>query len=90
MTVLVAGAGPAGARLAQQLAIQGISVILVERLIDPQTDAFSSAVVPIQALADLSIPDDSISTIVFFLRFFIGFASSKYNLESKGMFFLKK
>lgn len=61
MTVLVAGAGPAGARLAQQLAIQGISVILVERLIDPQADAFSSAVVPIQALADLSIPDDSIS-----------------------------
>jgi flavin-dependent dehydrogenase len=61
LTVLVAGAGPAGARLAQRLASKGVSVILVERLVDAQQDAFSSAVVPIQALADLCIPVESIS-----------------------------
>ncbi|HJL68038.1 MAG TPA: FAD-dependent monooxygenase, partial [Prochlorococcaceae cyanobacterium Gl_MAG_24] len=36
MTVLVAGAGPAGARLAQRLASKGVSVTLVERLVDAQ------------------------------------------------------
>ena len=62
MTVLVAGAGPAGARLAQRLASQGIAVTLVERLREANQNAFSSAAIPIQAVSDLCIPAEAIAS----------------------------
>ena len=46
MTVLVAGAGPAGARLAIRLAEAGEQVLLVDPLTDPHRNAYSSAAVP--------------------------------------------
>ena len=48
MTVLVAGAGPAGARLAIRLAQAGEQVMLVDPLSDPHRNAYSSAAVPMR------------------------------------------
>ena len=61
LTILVAGAGPAGSRLASFLAKKGVKVILVERLKSSDKNAFSSAVLPINALEQYSIPQESIS-----------------------------
>ena len=58
----MAGAGPAGARLAQRLASQGIAVTLVERLREANQNAFSSAAIPIQAVSDLCIPAEAIAS----------------------------
>ncbi len=62
MTVLIAGAGPAGSFLANKLSKLGHKVILVERLDSPNKDVFSSAAIPIEALSELSIPLESVST----------------------------
>jgi len=62
LSILIAGAGPAGSRLAELLAINGISVTLVERLKNPEQNAFSSAVVPFSALKNELIPLESVST----------------------------
>ena len=58
MTVLVAGAGPAGARLAIRLAQAGERVMLVDPLTDPHHNAYSSAAVPMRDALQLEIPDD--------------------------------
>jgi len=58
MTVLVAGAGPAGARLAIRLAQAGEQVMLVDPLTDPNQNAYSSAAVPMREALQLEIPDD--------------------------------
>ncbi len=62
MSILIAGAGPAGSRLSQKLALEGIDVTLVERLKNPYHSAFSSAVIPINVIEDHKIPYESIST----------------------------
>ncbi len=59
---MVAGAGPAGSRLAERLAQAGIEVTLVERLLTPNQNAFSSAALPINSIAENLIPSESIST----------------------------
>lgn len=58
MTVLVAGAGPAGARLAIRLAQAGEQVMLVDPLSDPHRNAYSSAAVPMRDVLQLGIPND--------------------------------
>lgn len=50
------GAGPAGADLACGLARAGVSVGLVERLSRPEQAAFSSAALPLQAVAQFGLP----------------------------------
>ena len=57
VSVLVAGAGPAGARLAVQLARQGFSVSLADPLSSPRQQAFSSAAMPLAAALDLAVPE---------------------------------
>ena len=52
----MAGAGPAGARLAVNLAQQGHSVTLVDALATSNQDVFSSAAMPMAAAEDLSVP----------------------------------
>ena len=58
MTVLVAGAEPAGARLAIRLAQAGERVMLVDPLTDPHRNAYSSAAVPMRDALQLEIPED--------------------------------
>ncbi len=62
MDVLIAGAGPAGSRLAGNLAGKGLSVILVEKLAKASQNAFSSAVVPIDSIRSGLIPEESVSS----------------------------
>ena len=52
----MAGAGPAGARLALNLAQQGHSVTLVDALATSNHDVFSSAAMPMAAAVDLRVP----------------------------------
>ena len=54
--MLVVGAGPAGAELARQLAVQGVDVLLVERLPDLRRAAFSSAALPLESLDRFGLP----------------------------------
>ena len=61
MSVLIVGAGPAGARLAIQLAREGVEVTLVDRLADPHRHAYSSGALPLEAVRRLGLPDDAIS-----------------------------
>ena len=56
MTVLIAGAGPAGSRLAIRLAGAGFDVVLADRLEAPVRNAFSSAALPLRDADRLSIP----------------------------------
>ena len=62
MTILIAGGGPSGSRLAMRLASNGISVLLVETIRSSKKNAFSSAVIPRKAMLDFSIPDEAISS----------------------------
>ncbi len=59
---MIAGAGPSGSRLAELLAIQGVNVILVDRLKSAEENCFSSAVVPINSIDDNLIPSTSVSS----------------------------
>ncbi len=62
MSVLIAGAGPAGSILARKLSESGVNVILVERLDNPKKQAFSSAALPIEAIEKHQIPVECISS----------------------------
>ena len=55
--VLIAGAGPAGARLASDLARAGVPVTLVETLSSADQQAFSSAALPMASAEALRIPE---------------------------------
>lgn len=57
LDVLVVGAGPAGGRLALQLARGGARVMLVDRLRDLAQAAFSSAALPLSAVQALGLPE---------------------------------
>lgn len=54
--MLVVGAGPAGGDLARRLAAAGLEVLLVDQLADLSQAAFSSAAVPIEAVARHGLP----------------------------------
>ena len=56
MTFLIAGAGPAGARLAAVLSEAGREVVLVERLTDPHRNSFSSAALSCGEALRLNLP----------------------------------
>ena len=56
MTILIAGAGPAGSRLAIRLASAGFEVVLADRLESPDRNAFSSAALPVGDADRLLIP----------------------------------
>jgi len=56
VNVLVAGAGPAGARLASALAFAGWEVTLVDPLQDPHHNAYSSAALPLDDAVRLGLP----------------------------------
>lgn len=55
--ILVVGAGPAGGALAGRLAAAGRDVLLVDRLSDLRQAAFSSAALPLAALAEHGLPE---------------------------------
>ena len=55
--VLIAGAGPSGSRLAQQLAESGASVLVVDALADFSDNAFSSAALPRSAVQHWRLPE---------------------------------
>ena len=56
MHVLIAGAGPAGASLAVQLAEAGWAVTLADALPSPERNAYSSAALPLADADRLGIP----------------------------------
>ena len=56
MQALIAGAGPAGCRLAIRLAHAGWKVALVDSLPDPRRNAYSSAALPLRDADRLGIP----------------------------------
>ncbi|MGB1774841.1 MAG: NAD(P)/FAD-dependent oxidoreductase [Synechococcus sp.] len=56
-SVLIAGAGPAGARLASDLSRAGVPVTLVETLSSADQQAFSSAALPMASAEALRIPE---------------------------------
>ncbi|PSB38774.1 NAD(P)/FAD-dependent oxidoreductase [Aphanothece minutissima] len=60
--VLVVGAGPAGGDLARRLALQGVDVVLVDRLDDLGRSAFSSAALPIETMASLGLPAEVVGS----------------------------
>lgn len=62
LDVLVVGAGPAGGRLALQLARAGARVMLADRLADLAQAAFSSAALPLAALQGLGLPEQVIAS----------------------------
>ncbi len=59
--ILVVGAGPAGASLAGQLARAGRRVLLVDRLPDLRQAAFSSAALPLAAMAEHGLPQSVVA-----------------------------
>ena len=59
--ILVVGAGPAGASLAGRLAAAGRDVLLVDRLGDLRQAAFSSAALPLAALAEHGLPEQVVA-----------------------------
>ena len=61
MSVLIVGAGPSGARLAIRLARAGAEVTLVDRLMDPESHAYSSGALPLEAVLRLGLPDEAIA-----------------------------
>ncbi|MFM7085649.1 MAG: NAD(P)/FAD-dependent oxidoreductase [Cyanobium sp.] len=62
-TVLVVGAGPAGADLARQLARAGIAVLLVDQLPDLRQAAFSSAALPLECLDRFALPAQVVASL---------------------------
>jgi len=60
--VLVVGAGPAGGDLARRLALQGVDVVLVDRLDDLSRSAFSSAALPIETMTSLGLPAEVVGS----------------------------
>ena len=62
MSILIVGAGPSGAYLAQLVANKCLLVTLLDRLKNPTNNCFSSAVVPISSITSDLIPYQAIST----------------------------
>ena len=62
LSYLIVGAGPSGARLAIRLARSGAEVTLVDRLLDPESHAYSSGALPIDAVHRLGLPAKTIAT----------------------------
>jgi flavin-dependent dehydrogenase len=60
--VLVVGAGPAGGELARNLAHSGLDVLLVDRLPDLGLSAFSSAALPLEAVAEFGLPSQVVAS----------------------------
>jgi flavin-dependent dehydrogenase len=60
--VLVVGAGPSGGDLARRLALQGVDVLLVDRLDDLTRSAFSSAALPIETMTSLGLPAEVVGS----------------------------
>ncbi|WP_216914719.1 MULTISPECIES: NAD(P)/FAD-dependent oxidoreductase [unclassified Synechococcus] len=60
--VLVVGAGPSGGDLARRLALQGVDVVLVDRLDDLSRSAFSSAALPIETMTSLGLPAEVVGS----------------------------
>jgi len=60
--VLVVGAGPAGGDLARRLALQGVDVVLIDRLTDLSRSAFSSAALPIASMEAFGLPADVVGS----------------------------
>jgi flavin-dependent dehydrogenase len=58
----VVGAGPAGGDLARRLALQGVDVVLVDRLPDLSRSAFSSAALPIASMEDFGLPAEVVGS----------------------------
>ncbi len=56
------GAGPAGGDLARRLALQGVDVVLVDRLDDLSRSAFSSAALPIETMTSLGLPAEVVGS----------------------------
>lgn len=56
------GAGPSGGDLARRLALQGVDVILVDRLVDLGRSAFSSAALPIETMTRLGLPAEVVGS----------------------------
>ncbi len=56
------GAGPAGGDLARRLALEGVDVVLVDRLGDLTRSAFSSAALPIETMASLGLPAEVVGS----------------------------
>lgn len=56
------GAGPAGGDLARRLAVQGIDVVLVDRLADLTRSAFSSAALPIASMEAFGLPAEVVGS----------------------------
>ena len=54
------GAGPAGGSLARRLALAGVSVTLVERLVSLDHAAFSSAAIPLRDVSRMNLPAEVI------------------------------
>jgi flavin-dependent dehydrogenase len=60
--VLVVGAGPAGGDLARRLALQGVDVVLVDRLPDLSRSAFSSAALPVASMETFGLPAEVVGS----------------------------
>lgn len=56
------GAGPSGGDLARRLALQGVDVVLVDRLNDLSRSAFSSAALPIETMTSLGLPAEVVGS----------------------------
>lgn len=55
------GAGPGGAELARLLALAGVDVLLLDRLSDLRQAAFSSAALPLEAVARYGLPPEVVA-----------------------------
>ncbi len=62
MSILIAGAGPAGSYLAIKLAENGVPVTLVEKLSSPNKNVFSSAAIPLNTVEKFDLPKKCISS----------------------------
>ncbi|WP_231597920.1 NAD(P)/FAD-dependent oxidoreductase [Synechococcus sp. CBW1002] len=60
--VLIVGAGPSGGHLARLLASHGVDVLLVDQLPDLRRAAFSSAALPIEAVASFGLPAEVVAS----------------------------
>lgn len=56
------GAGPSGGDLARRLALEGVDVVLVDRLDDLTRSAFSSAALPIETMTSLGLPAEVVGS----------------------------
>jgi flavin-dependent dehydrogenase len=60
--VAVVGAGPAGGHLARLLAGRGLKILLLDRLVDLQANAFSSAGTVMETMTRFNLPDQVVGS----------------------------